>query len=325
MPGILVCGVINWDTLLFAENLPSIGEEVRINRIISVPGGKGANTAVAIARILGPTKVAIIAMLGSDNIAQKQIDILESEGVNTSYIMRHAKSTSGQAYVIVDNNGEDMILTHMAANEMITSKNITDNREIISAIVKCTTIIIIDPPLEVAITLSIEGKNRGKTIIISPALLTRYGFATVGKYLSNADYIILNEQEAKFLASVDDGIAACSRLSSMLNGKRIVTTLGKKGCIFCHEDTRTMIPPIDLTHFGLKVRSTAGAGDSFVGAFGAFKSKGLDDLESIFLANIAAALKTTSEETRGSPTFDEIRHYADHELIRSLYNQISFI
>lgn len=157
-----MCGVINWDNLLFVEHLPSIGEEVRINRITSVPGGKGANTAVAIARILGPTKVAIIAMLGSDNIAQKQIDILESEGIDTSCIMRQAKSISGQAYVIVDNNGEDMIVTHMAANEMVTSKNITDNREIISAIDKCTTIIIIDPPLDVAMTLSIEGKNRGK-------------------------------------------------------------------------------------------------------------------------------------------------------------------
>jgi sugar/nucleoside kinase (ribokinase family) len=208
---------------------------------------------------------------------------------------------------------------------MITSKNITDNREIVSAIVKCTTIIIIDPPLDVATILSIEGKNRGKTIIISPALLTRQGFATIGKYLGNADYVILNQQEAKFLASVDDSIAACSKLSNMLNGKRIITTLGKKGCVFCHENKRTIIPTIDLTHFGLKVRSTAGAGDSFVGAFGAFKSKGLDDLESIFLANIAAALKTTSEETRGSPAYDEIRHYADHEFVRSLYNQISFI
>ena len=325
MPGIFVCGVINWDTVLFTEHLPSMGEEIRINKAISVPGGKGANTAVAAARILGPKKVGIIAMLGSDDLAQKQIDILEKEGVDTSCILQHAESISGQAYVIVDSMGEDMILTHMTANEMVTSRNILGNQKILSAIDKCNAIIIIDPPLDVAITLSAQCKDKGKTIIISPALLTRYGFATLHKYLTNADYIILNEQEAKYLTSINDGITACSKLSSMLDGKRIITTLGKKGCIFCYEGKSAIIPTIDLSHFGLKVRSTAGAGDSFVGTFGAFRLERLDDLESIFLADIAAALKTTNEQTRGSPTYNEIKRFADHEYVRSLHNQIRFI
>jgi ribokinase len=330
MPDVLVCGVINWDTLLFVEHIPYAGEEVKVKRIISVPGGKGANTAVAAAKILGLTKVGIIAMLGSDEIAERQTDILEDEGVDTSCIMRHANISSGQAYVVVDSDGEDMILTHMAANEMMTSKNIIANEKILSAVDKCNMIIIIDPPLDVAANLSTQCKDRGKIVIISPALLTKqHGFPTLRKYMSNADYIILNEQETKSLMSMnnddDDGsIAACSKLSDTLDEKRIITTRGRKGCIFCYEGKRVMIPTMDLSYFGLEVKSTAGAGDAFVGAFGAFKLEGLDDIESIFLANIAAALKTTREETRGSPTYEDIKHYADHDYVRSLHNQIRF-
>jgi len=324
MPRMFVCGVINWDTLLFVENLPAAGEEVRVNRVISVPGGKGANTAVAAARILGPTKVGIIAMLGSDNIAEKQIIILEGEGVDTTCIMRHADVGSGQAYVIVDSNGEDMILTDMAANQMMTSEKIV-NQKMFSAIDKSNMMIIIDPPLDVAASLSTQCKDRGKTVIVSPALLTKYGFPALHNYMSNADYIILNEHETKLLMSLNDGITACSELSNTLDGKRIITTLGSKGCIFCSEGKKVMIPTMDLSYFGLGIKSTVGAGDAFVGAFAAFKLEGLDDLESIFFANVAAALKITREETRGSPMQEEIKRYADHNYMRSLYDQIKII
>ncbi len=324
MPRLFVCGVINWDTLLFVEHLPMAGEEVNVDRVIYVPGGKGANTAVAAARILGPDKVGIIAMLGSDNIAEKQTDILKDEGVDTSCITRHTGVGSGQAYVLVDSNGENMILTHMAANRMMKPEHIM-NQKMFLAIDESDMVIVIDPPLDVAISLSTQCKNKGKTVIISPALLTKYGFAVLREYMNNADYIILNEHEATTLMAVNDGITACSKLSNTLDGKRIITTLGSRGCVLCYEGKKAMIPTIDLSYFGLKIKSTAGAGDTFVGAFGAFKLEGLDDLKSIFLANIAAALKTTKEETRGSPKYEEITYYANHDHMRSMYEQIKTI
>ena len=86
-----------------------------------------------------------------------------------------------------------------------------------------------------------------------------------------------------------------------------------------------MIPTMDPSYFGLEIKSSVGAGDSFAGAFGAFKLEGHQELESIFLANIAAALKTTSDETRGSPTYEQIKSYANSEYVRSLHGQIRFI
>ena len=84
MSKILVCGAINWDTMLFVDRFPNPGEEVHVMRVISVPGGKAANTAVAAVKILGTNNVGIIGMLGLDDIAESQIKILQNEEIDTS-------------------------------------------------------------------------------------------------------------------------------------------------------------------------------------------------------------------------------------------------
>lgn len=153
-----VCGVINWDTLLFVQKLPTAGEGVKVDRVISVPGGKGANTAVTAVRILCLTKVGIIAMLGSDNIAEKHLAIFEGEGVDISCIMRDTSTLSGQAYVVIDSAGEDMILTHIAANQMMRSETIT-NQKMLSAIDKSDMMIVINPLLMLLSTFQCNART----------------------------------------------------------------------------------------------------------------------------------------------------------------------
>jgi ribokinase len=81
MPKILVCGAINWDTMLFVDRFPNPGEEVRVRRVISLPGGKAANTAVAAVKILGANSVGVIGMLGVDDIANSQIRYSRMRGL----------------------------------------------------------------------------------------------------------------------------------------------------------------------------------------------------------------------------------------------------
>ena len=313
MPEILVSGAINWDTTLFVERMPSPGEEVRATKIVSVPGGKAANTAVAAAKILGSNNVGVIGMLGTDNIAENQIKILQNEGIDTSLIFRHDALLSGQAYVIVDNKGENIILSHQAANLAITPEYVL-RPNVLSAIDNSNTIIVIDPPLDTASSLIISARRVGKMVIWSPALLTSYGLSAMQKFVMHVDYLILNQQEARALTSISDGVQACSKISNSLIGSNDVTTvvtLGGKGCVLCTKGKSIIIPPLDLPSYSnLKIVSTVGAGDAFVGAFGAFKLKGFEDTKALYLANIAAALKTSREDTRGSPTFEEIKRYA---------------
>jgi ribokinase len=316
MPEILVSGAINWDTTLFVERLPNPGEEVRATKIVSVPGGKAANTAVAAAKILGTNSVGVIGMLGTDNIAKSQIEILQKDGIDTSLIFRHDTLLSGQAYVIVDNKGENVILSHQAANMAITPEDVS-RPDVLSAINNSNTIIVIDPPLDTAGSLIISARRVGKTIIWSPALLTSFGLAAIRKFVRHVDYLILNQQEARALTSISDGVQACSKMSNSLIGSSdvvAVVTLGGEGCVLCTKGKSMIIPPLDLaSSSNLKIVSTVGAGDAFVGAFGAFKLKGFEDTKALYLANIAAALKTSREDTRGSATFEEIKRYANDQ------------
>ena len=314
MPEILVSGAINWDTTLFVERLPNPGEEVRATKVVSVPGGKAANTAVAAAKILGTHNVGVLGMLGIDSIAENQIKILQNDGIDTSLIFRHDALLSGQAYVIVDNKGENVILSHQAANLAITPEDVS-RPNVLSAIDKSNIIIVIDPPFDTAGSLIIYARRVDKTIIWSPALLTSYGLSAMRKFVTDVDYLILNQQEARSLTSIDDGVQACIKISNSLSGRNddvvVVVTLGGEGCVLCTKGRSMIIPPLDLASSSdLKIVSTVGAGDAFVGAFGAFKLKGFEDTKALYLANIAAALKTSREDTRGSPTFEEIKRYA---------------
>jgi ribokinase len=310
MAKILVCGAINWDTMLFVDRFPNAGEEVRMMKVISVPGGKAANTAVAAVKILGAYSVGIIGMLGVDDIAERQIKILQNEGVDTSLIFRQDGMLSGQAYVIVDSKGEDVILTHQAANLAIRPEHVV-RPEVLSAIDKSSTIIVIDPPLDFAGSLIIYARRAGKNVIWSPALLTNYGLSAVQRYMRHVDYLILNQQEARSLTSMDDGIQACTKISNSVRGRSVIVTLGDGGCVICADGKNTLIPPMNLASSDLKIISTVGAGDTFVGAFGAFKLKGCEDFRALYIANIAAAVKTSREETRASPTYEEIKQHID--------------
>ena len=307
MPKVLICGTINWDTKLFVERLPNAGQEIRVVRVASEPGGKGANTAVAAAKILGNNSVAIIGMLGVDDIADRQLRILQDQGVDTTLILESEKLLSGQAYVIVDKNGEIMILTYQAANLAFTGEFV-ESSKVLSAIEESSMLIVIDPPLDVAAALIVNSKGRGKPVIWAPALLTNYGFSVLEQYIRDVDYLILNQQEAKSLTSIHEGIQACTNISNAISGK-VVVTLGHEGCILCSGGKGKKISPLHLSLSGLNVVSTAGAGDTLVGVFGAFKVKGLEDDRALYLANIAAALKTTREETRASPSYGEIQRY----------------
>ncbi len=351
MAKVLVCGVINWDITLFVQSLPKPGEEVKVIRSSFYPGGKGGNTAVAAAKIFNkidgkipgshPAYVGVIGMLGNDDVAEKQIRILQREGVDTSCIAKQEGAGSGTAYVIVDSKGEGMILTDMAANQTMTEEFIS-HPPVSLSIDNANTLVVIDPPLDVASALLTRAKkHNAKTItttIWSPALLTRHGLAMLQACMKdNVDYLILNEHEASYLASVEwnaDAVAACRNLAKNLPRCKVVVTLGPKGCIFCHhgeeeaagekelELTLVTVPTMDLASYGLNIVSTVGAGDTFVGTFAALKTKGLDDLEALFTANIAAALKTTKEETRGGPTFDEVSYYRNTRYLRSLFSSI---
>ncbi len=320
----LVAGAINWDTTVFVDNFPKPGEEVKARKVISVPGGKGANTAVASARILGKGSVGLIGALGKDRIGEEQVRILEDEGVDVSCV-KIFDHPSGQAYILVDSKGENMILTYKAVNDMLKPE-ILDERPFSLAMDKARMLVVIDPPLEFASSLISNARRCGgdnKRIVWAPALLTRFGLDALREGISNVDYLIMNESECMILADAKDPIQGFRSLTKL--GKRMVLTRGSEGCIFHWDGKVAYIPSIDLDAIGLKIVSTVGAGDAFLGAFAALLLKGYGEIEALFMANLAAALKIAREETRASPYYDELLRYIRDERVERFYTRIKVL
>jgi ribokinase len=296
-----VIGALNWDVNLFVKHIPKPGEEVVVTRIDRVPGGKGGNVAVAAARILGSSRTALISCLGGDDTGKKQIAILREEGVETSGIRVIDRVESGQAYITVDENGNDTIMTHFGANALMKEEQIMQP-EIQTMLAKSKLILAIDPPKHVAKKILSEGKRLRKILVWHPGVLARFGIKEWSEELKGLQYLILNQHEATLFTGEKTLQTALVKLNEQASGTRIVVTLGKNGAAYYSGRKLFAVKNVDVEKLGGKIVNTAGCGDAFVGAFGAYKTLGKTDEESLQYANMAGALKATRPETRGSPT-----------------------
>jgi ribokinase len=306
----IVVGAINWDTIIFAEQLPVAGEEVRIKKIIEVPGGKGANIAIASSRILGANNVAILGALGRDNIAKEQVRILETEGVLTNLLYFTEDAASGHAYVIVDPNGRNFILTYKQANDLLDDKVISSTK-IREYINNSDIVTVVDPPFSVADKMLSHSKIANKLTIWAPGLLSSKGIRDLQGAIKNANYLIVNRSECTNLTGIIDPVSACKAILNNDNELeiKVIVTMGENGCIIANKQKIASIPAAKITataDYNIRILNTAGAGDAFIGVFAAMKILGNDDIESLICANVSGAIKATRENIRGSPTLNEI-------------------
>lgn len=308
MVQVVVAGAINWDINLFVRRFPRPGEETRVVRITRVPGGKAGNVAVAAARLLGHHQVGIIGALGQDDIADTQLRLLNSEGVDTSAISRKADAESGQAYIITEESGENVIQTYFGANAMLKPTDISSEGtlEMIQS-ARITT--ITDPPEETVETIIRIAHKAGRLIAWDPGIRARAGMENLRSMLLRTSYLFLNEVEAEYMTGVREPAEAAKRLSGINPDLTAILKSGKEGCTMFKERPIMRVPGIDLAKYGLRVVNTVGCGDAFLGAFSAAKALDLSDEESVRWANWAGALKATKPETRGSPTRNELEKW----------------
>jgi ribokinase len=296
----VVIGAINWDTNLFIDSFPRKGEEVVVRQITHVPGGKAGNAAVAAARLLGPNQVAILGGLGKDPIASDQVRIFKDEGVDVSGLKFNEDVESGQAYIVIDAKGENIIHTHFGANAKINPDDLGNptRRELVT---KSAVITIMDPPFETALELAREARELDKVIVWDPGVKSRMGVKGSGEILQKVDYVIANESEVSLLTGMKNRDAAARELLKINGELRVVAKLGAKGSIMYSAQEQIVSHALDLKSLGMKVVNTVGCGDAFLGAFVAALSEGRSEPEALNWGNVAGGLKTTRDETRGSP------------------------
>ena len=302
MVSLVVCGAINWDISCFVERLPVPGEEIIAEHITRVSGGTGGNVAVAAARILGTRAVGLVGALGRDDIARQQIAILEDEGVVTTGIHQIAGEESGQAYIMIDQAGENVIASHLGANARLGLKHLR-KVEVKQQLRECQGIVLTDPPLEVAEGLINLAKRYGIPLLWDPGILINQNREALLSLAKEAEVIFLNETEASALLGTSELKTSFHELKKLGFSNHIVLKLGAQGAVMLEPANSTVIevPALPLKELGLNVINTVGCGDVFAGVFAAYYVVGTNLRESLIMASAAAGLNATRPETRGSP------------------------
>lgn len=263
-------------------------------------GGKGGNTVVAAARILGAKQAAIFGALGNDRIASEQVKILRQEGVEVSGLKLNSKAESGHAYIMVESTGENVVLSYPGANATITPKDLKDptRRRLLSEAIVVT---ITNPPYEAAVELARQSKTMRKIVAWDPGTNAELGGSRVRELIKKIDYLFLNEFEAEKLTGRPQPDEAAAKLLKTNKELRVIIKLGSRGCIMHHQKKRSKIAALSLKSHGMRVVNTAGCGDAFLGAFVAALSEGHSDSLALRWGNCAGGLKAAKRETRGSP------------------------
>ena len=302
MASLVVCGAINWDISCFVEQLPVPGEEVTIKHITRVSGGTGGNVAVAAARILGAKEVALIGALGNDDIARQQIAALEDEGVITEGIDQIAGVESGQAYILVDQTGENVIASHLGANARLGPEYL-NKAQVRQQLQECRGIVLTDPNLEVAEELIKLAKRRDVPVLWDPGILITPNREALLSLAKDVEVVFLNETEANTLLEAGQLDVSLQKLKESGFDNHVVLKLGAQGAAVLEpaSGTVTQIPALPLKKLGLNVINTVGCGDVFAGVFAAYYIKQSSLVQSLVMASVAAGFNATRPETRGSP------------------------
>lgn len=280
MKNVFVLGSINFDLTVRTERIPQKGETVCGHGFIANSGGKGANQAVAVAKLGGNAK--LIGAVGSDFFGQECVASLKKYHVDTSFVSV-ADGSTGTAVIVVENGDNRIIIDHGAnfcINREKTLQLIRDNVHNGDVFV---TQLEIDP------SLAEEGlaaaKQCGAITILNPAPAAN----VTDRMLANADYVIPNETEAQIMCGIlPQGLQDLQEVDKLLQGRgahNVIVTLGGGGCYACGQ-----IFPVPNKVVAV---DTTAAGDTFVGALCTKLAEGASVRDAIDFCQRASALTVT--------------------------------
>ncbi len=295
-PLILVIGSSNTDMVIKTPRLPAPGETILGGTFLMNAGGKGANQAVAAARLGGA--VTFICKTGNDIFGKQSVQLFKAEGIDTSFIFEDPHQPSGVALITVDDKGENCIAVASGANAHLTVQNIVQANECIEN----TSIILmqLEIPLETVEYTASVGAALNKKIILNPAPVCKLNDGL----LQHISIITPNETEAYMLTGikVTDETTA-EQAARYLYAKGIATviiTLGAKGALLLHENRCAVIhAPV------VQAVDTTAAGDVFNGALAVALSENKPMLTAVDFACKAAALSVTRLGAQASAPYKQ--------------------
>lgn len=300
-PRVLVVGSSNTDMIIRVARLPGAGETVLGGEFLSVPGGKGANQAVAAAR--AGAVVTFIARVGRDAFGATALRNFQADHLDTRYLVRDPARPSGVALICVAKNGENCIAVAPGANAELAPADL--RRAARSFRAAPVMLVQLESPLRtVAAALELAAANCCR-VILNPAPAQ----ALPARWWPRLYVITPNETEAAVLTGVPvRGPAGAARAAAVLLARgvpNVIITLGARGAYVANAEGRELVPG-----HRVKAVDTTGAGDVFNGALAVALAEGQALLPAARLAGAAAALSVTRPGAQASaPTRVEIQQF----------------
>ena len=298
MGRVFVAGSINMDVVATADRHPRIGETVAGSAVLYFPGGKGANQAVAAAKLGAPT--TLIGRLGKDAFGDQLKAFLAAEGIDLSFVQQTSQAHTGTAIITVA-NADNTIVVIPGANALVSAADVE------APVLAKGDIAVsqFEIPLPAISAFFKRARAAGATTILNPAPAIEFG----GELLDLVDLLILNETELGFLTKTelrdtDDypRFIEAARSLQINKDKTICVTLGKRGVLALVNGQ-----PLLVDGRAVKAVDTTGAGDCFVGAVAAQLAGGKPIHDALHYADMAASVCVQRMGAAPSmPTVEEV-------------------
>lgn len=290
---IVVVGSLNMDLVARSPRLPNPGETLLGSDFRTFPGGKGANQAVAAARVGGI--VSMIGRVGVDDFGAALLGNLAANGVNAANVRRDPDYPSGVALITVSDEGQNTIIVISGSNWRVSPADIAES----SAEFENASVLLLqlETPLPAVQRAAEEARRRGVRVVLNPAPAR----PLEPELLRLVDVLTPNQSEATLLTGESDPEAAARKLLEA-GVRSVIVTLGEEGVLVLEEAGSARIPRHEV-----KAVDTTAAGDAFVGAFAVALGMGRSVIESARWGNAAAAVSVTRPGAQPSlPTRAEV-------------------
>ena len=287
-PRITIVGSFNTDMVVRTPRMPLPGETILGGPFFTGPGGKGANQAVAAARL--GAEVTAVVKLGADLYGDRALENLRKEGIHTGSVIRTPAAHTGMAFILVDETGENMIVVAGGANNELLPADLDAAR---AAITGADLLVMqLEIPLETVAAAAEMASAAGVKVLLNPAP----GQPLPPELLRRVDVLTPNETEAQLIAGVGlNGLTEPEQIARMLLTSgvgAVAMTLGAQGALAVSADESCRVPA-----HRVNVVDTTGAGDAFNGALAVALAEGRPLKAAVEFAVAAAAMQVTRQGT----------------------------
>ena len=295
---IVVVGSLNMDLVVSTPRIPQPGETIIGSAFKTVPGGKGANQAVAAARL--GAWISMVGKVGDDGFGRQLRHNLETAGVRHDFVTQSPAVASGVALITVEESGQNSIVVALGANTQLSPADIDAADELIAG--AGIMLLQLECPLDSVIHATARARRHGVNVILNPAPAQ----PLPAELLQMVDILIPNETEAELLTGIsvhtDDDAANAARALLALGVGAVIITLGDRGALLACGGEITHFPP-----FPVVAVDTTAAGDAFIGGLAVALSEGKMLPDAVRLGSAAGALAATRAGAQSSlPTRSDV-------------------